>query len=115
MRRGIASAVATCISILLGCVACAALLIAFAASAQEGSRARCRQDALEQWYCPSDGKGVAVVDNLGSVVCAAGSCVQVEDEWQCSAQSGGKAELTPDGPVCDGGCRSPRAADCERI
>jgi hypothetical protein len=73
---------------------------------------RCAKDALEKWYCAADAKGVAVVDNLGAVVCSPGRCVEVEDEWECSAVSGGGAELTPDGPVCEGGCRSPRAVDC---
>jgi hypothetical protein len=89
-------------------------LLAWQPAAAEPPRGRCQQDALENWYCPSDAKGVAVRDNLGVVVCSPGRCVEVEDEWQCSPVSGGGAELTPEGPVCEGGCRAPRAVDCER-
>lgn len=84
------------------------------AAAQAQQQPRCAQDALETWYCAADARGVAVRDNLGTVLCAPGRCVEVEDEWQCAALSGGAAELGPDGPVCEGGCRSPRAVDCER-
>jgi hypothetical protein len=87
-----------------------ALLLASAAQAQEH---RCRADALGQWYCPTDRLGVAVIDALGVVVCAPGRCVQFEGEWHCSMQPGGAAELTPAGPLCDGGCRAPRASECE--
>ena len=90
------------------------VLLACGSAAAEPPRGRCQSDALQQWYCAKDPKGVAVIDNLGAVVCAAGRCVEVEDELQCSAVSGGGAELTPDGPVCEGGCRAPRAIDCER-
>jgi hypothetical protein len=91
------------------------LLASLPAAADEAPRGRCVRDALETWFCPSDPKGVAVLDNLGAAVCAAGSCVEVEDAWQCSAVSGGNAERTPEGPVCEGGCRSPRSADCKRM
>jgi hypothetical protein len=93
-------------------VAGSALLASEPAPAEE-PQGRCAKDALEKWYCASDAKGVAVVDNLGVVVCSPGRCIEVEDEWECSVVSGGGAELTPDGPVCDGGCRSPRAVDCD--
>ena len=73
---------------------------------------RCTKDALGRWYCAIDPKGVAVVDNLGAVICSPGRCIEVEDEWECSAVSGGNAARTPGGPLCDGGCRSPRAVDC---
>jgi hypothetical protein len=74
----------------------------------------CQKDALGQWYCAADPKGVAVLDHLGKVMCSPGRCIEVGDEWQCSAVSGGGARRTPDGPVCEGGCRAPRAVDCER-
>jgi hypothetical protein len=89
-----------------------ALLLASAAQAEEH---RCRADALGEWYCPTDRLGVAVIDALGVVVCAPGRCVQFEGEWHCSIQSGGAAELTPAGPVCDRECRQPRASECEKI
>jgi hypothetical protein len=92
--------------------ALALALAALGAAAQTPAGGRCRSDALGQWYCASDEKGVAVVDNLGAVVCAPGRCLEVDDEWQCSAVSGGGAALGPDGPECEGGCRSPRAVDC---
>jgi hypothetical protein len=94
-------------------LASAALLASGVAHAEPPQR-RCQQDALESWYCAADEKGVAVLDNLGVVLCAPGACVEVEDEWQCSAVSGGRAALGPDGPICDGGCRAPRAVDCTR-
>ena len=90
------------------------LLLLSGPAAAEPPRGRCLQDALEHWYCAKDPKGVAVIDNLGAVVCAPGRCVEAEDELHCSDVSDGRAELTPDGPVCEGGCRSPRAVDCER-
>ena len=84
-----------------------------AAAAEAPARARCVENALEQWYCPSDPRGTAVLDNLGTAACAPGVCVEWEGEWHCSPKSGGSAELTPEGPVCEGGCRAPRGADCE--
>jgi hypothetical protein len=93
----------------------AALALGLLGAAAAPPRARCLADALDQWFCPSEPRGVAVLDNLGSVVCAAGSCVEFEDEWHCSATAGGRAELTAEEPVCEGGCRSPRAADCKRM
>jgi hypothetical protein len=103
--------------IALACSTALVVGMAHAGPAQQppDARARCRQDALGRWFCPSDPNGVAVTDNLGAVVCAAGSCVELEDEWHCSATSGGSAELTPEGPVCEGGCHTPRAAECDRI
>jgi hypothetical protein len=96
-------------------VTCALLaLLACCPAAAESPQERCRQDALENWYCAADPKGVAVLDNLGVVACSPGRCVEVEDKWQCSVVSGGGAELTLDGPVCEGGCRTPRAVDCDR-
>ena len=89
-------------------------LLACGPAAAEPPRGRCLQDALEHWYCAKDPKGVAVIDNLGAVVCAPGRCVEVDDELHCSSVSDGGAELTPDGPACEGGCRAPRAIDCER-
>ena len=74
---------------------------------------RCLKDSLERWWCAADPKGFAVHDNLGSVVCAPGQCVEVADEWECSSVSGGKAERTPDGAVCEGECRQPRETFCE--
>jgi hypothetical protein len=91
-----------------------ATLLACAAADAAPPQTRCQQDALENWYCAADEKGVAVLDTLGVVLCSPGACVEMEDEWQCSAVSGGRAELTPDGPNCDGGCRTPRAVDCTR-
>jgi hypothetical protein len=91
-----------------------ALPAAPAAAQAQAQQARCAKDALDDWYCAADERGVAVRDNLGTVLCSPGRCVEVEDEWQCSALAGGRAALGPDGPVCEGGCRSPRAVDCER-
>ena len=87
--------------------------LAAAAAAGPPPAGRCARDALERWFCASDPKGSAVVDNLGAVVCAPGRCVEVEDEWQCSSVSGGRAERTPDGAECQGECRAPRAVDCQ--
>lgn len=97
------------------CAGTAAALLVAAQAAPPGQRAGCLANALEEWFCPSDPRGVAVRDNLGEVVCAPGACVEFEDEWHCAASAGGRAELGPDGPVCEGRCVSPRAADCERI
>ena len=92
------------------------LIVALALMATSAAAAgpQCQKDALDQWFCPADPKGVAVLDNLGKVVCSPGRCIEVGDEWQCSAVSGGSAQQTPDGPVCEGGCRAPRAVDCVR-
>lgn len=95
-------------------IAALALMACGVAGAETPPQRQCEKDALDQWYCAADPKGVAVLDNLGEVVCSPGRCIEVEDEWQCSAVSGGGAEWTPDGPVCEGGCRAPRAVDCER-
>jgi hypothetical protein len=89
-------------------------LAAFGTDAAPPSQPRCRKDALESWYCAKDPRGVAVLDNLGKVVCSPGRCVEAEDEWWCSGLSGGGAALSPRGPVCEGGCSAPRAVDCER-
>jgi hypothetical protein len=89
-------------------------LLAGGLAAVAPAQPRCAKDALDAWYCAVDARGVAVRDNLGVVLCSPGRCVEVDDEWQCSAVSGGGAAHTPDGPVCEGGCRSPRAVDCER-
>ena len=99
--------------VLVACVGC---VLCAAAGAQE--RARCLQDALEQWYCSTDPLGTAVVDSLGRVVCAPGSCVKQKDEgggWLCSIDPGGSAALTPEGPVCDGECRAPETTACKKI
>jgi len=89
-------------------------LLSFHPAAAEPPQRRCQTDALENWYCAKDPKGVAVIDNLGTVVCSPGRCVEADDEWQCSAVSGGAAGLTPEGAACEGGCRTPRAVYCER-
>ena len=98
------------LALLLG----SALSASAVSVAAETPQARCVKDALETWYCALDEKGVAVLDNKGVVQCAPGACVEVDDEWHCSALSGGRAAATPQGLVCEGGCRSPRAVDCER-
>ena len=97
----------------LALLAAAALLAVVAADAESPQR-RCQKDALDAWYCAADEKGVAVVDNLGVVLCAPGECVEVDDEWHCSSVSGGQAAATTDGPICEGSCRAPRAVDCSR-
>jgi len=93
------------------------LLLAAAAVSQaetaEPVSSRCRKDALDAWYCAKDPRGVAVVDGLGKVACAAGQCVRVGDEWHCSSLSGGAAVAGPGGLRCDGGCQAPRAVDCD--
>jgi hypothetical protein len=89
------------------------VLFAGATAAQPPPAGRCLQDALERWFCASDPNGSAVVDNLGAVVCAPGRCVEIDDDWECASLSGGGAERTPEGAVCEGGCRAPRAVDCE--
>jgi hypothetical protein len=96
--------------VLVGCVLCAA-------SAVE-ARERCQKNALEAWYCATDPLGTAVVDALGRVVCAPGECVRDEDDgggWHCSPVPAGKATWTPEGPVCDGECRTPDTTDCKKI
>jgi hypothetical protein len=89
-------------------------MLVFGAADAEVPQRQCQKDALDQWFCAADPRGVALLDNLGKVVCSPGRCIEVGDEWQCSAVSGGGAQQTPDGPVCAGGCRAPRAVDCER-
>jgi hypothetical protein len=98
-----------------GSAAVLALLAFLPASAAEAPHTPCRADALGQWYCALEPQGSAVVDSLGAVLCAPGRCVEAEGEWQCASVVGGSAEATPSGPVCAGGCRAPRAADCERM
>jgi hypothetical protein len=97
-------------AILLGLLL--ALAAAPAALAAEPLEARCVKDALDDVHCARDPKGVAVIDSLGVARCAAGHCVQVDDEWHCSTQSGGSARLEPAGPVCDGSCAEPKSTDC---
>jgi hypothetical protein len=93
----------------------AACLVCGAASAQDEPK-RCRTDALEKWYCATDPHGTAVVDELGRVVCAPGACAKVKEQgWICSSVSGGRAAATPEGPVCDGECRTPEATACEKV
>ncbi len=93
-------------------------VVCFASDAR-AQRARCQIDALEKWYCAEDPLGSAVVDKLGRVVCAPGACVKHEGEdehdWICSSEPGGKAVTSPEGPICDGGCRSPEMTECKRV
>jgi hypothetical protein len=86
------------------------LLLAEPAAAQQ---ARCLRDALGELYCARDPQGFAVLDNLGVVRCAPGSCVDVNGVWVCATQPGGTARLDPEGPVCSGGCGNPNTTDCE--
>jgi hypothetical protein len=86
----------------------------FAPTALAGP-SRCATDAMDEWSCAVDPRGSAVVDGLGRIVCAPGSCVKHEEEWVCSAVSGGAASSTPEGPVCDGECRGPEAKDCKKV
>ena len=98
-----------------------ASLVATPVRAVETSLARCAADALGRPACARDPRGVAVKGDLGEVRCAPGACVRAEspqpttwdDEWMCSGVAGGAATLTESGPRCDGGCRPPRATDCE--
>src|SRR4029453_13654995 len=103
---------------LAGWVICAAS--SAGAAADHSTGARCRADALENWYCAANPQGSAVVDKLGRVVCAAGACVKQEtqdqEEWLCSSTPGGRATAVPAGPpVCDGECRPPAAAACPKL
>ena len=75
----------------------------------------CLADALEEWWCAEDAQGTAVIDGLGRVVCAPGACVKQDADWVCSSVAGGAAGLTPEGPVCDGGCRPPSAGECRKL
>jgi hypothetical protein len=96
--------------VLVGCALCA--------PAAADTVERCRRDALDQWYCPVEPLGTAVIDTLGRVVCAPGACVKPDGDsadWLCSSDPGGRAEITPAGPVCDGECRAPAATDCKKI
>ena len=86
------------------------LLLGEPAAAQQ---ARCLRDALGELYCARDPLGVTVLDNLGVVRCAPGSCVDVDGVWVCATRPGGKARLNGEGPVCDGGCGNPVTTDCE--
>lgn len=91
-----------------------ALVAVLVAATGGAPQARCRSDALGSWFCAKDPLGVAVLGKLGTVLCAPGRCVEVEGEWLCASAPGGGVALTLKGPVCDGGCRAPRATDCER-
>ena len=42
-----------------------AALLACGAADAAPPQVRCQQDALENWYCAADEKGVAVLDKLG--------------------------------------------------
>jgi hypothetical protein len=97
--------------LLVTCVVC------FAPGAH-AARSRCDADALDEWYCALDPRGSAVLDKLGRVVCAPGSCVKDEEEgWVCSFEPGGAATWVPEGggPVCDGECREPEATYCKKV
>jgi hypothetical protein len=99
-----------------------AAFFACGAANVENESKRCRTDALDKWYCASDPGGSAVVDELGRVVCAPGSCAKTDGKegkegkgWICSSISGGRAATTPEGPVCDGECRAPEATECKKV
>lgn len=98
----------------MGCALLVGLALLARGPAAADPQRRCEQDAMEDWYCAVDAKGVAVLDKMGKVVCSPGLCVESEGEWQCSAVPGGSAELSPVVPVCEGGCRTPSTLDCER-
>src|SRR5262245_61585447 len=89
------------------------------AEAEYSDGARCRSDALRQWYCVKDPQGSAVVDQLGRIVCAPGECVKQDmpgrSGWLCSTMPGGRALASPAGPVCDGECRAPEATACDKV
>lgn len=107
------AALAACLTLMIGVAAHAA------GDVEHSAGARCRTDALEQWYCAADPEGSAVVDELGRVVCARGACVKQETqdgkEWLCSTTPGGRAAAAPEGPSCDGGCRPPEATACRKL
>jgi hypothetical protein len=91
------------------------ILWAAPAFAQEvAPEGHCVRDALERWYCASDPRGTAVLDNLGAAVCAPGGCLEADDEWSCSSVAGGSVRRTAEGVVCEGGCRAPRSVECTR-
>ena len=93
----------------------AACLVCGAAGDPEDAK-RCRKDALDKWYCPTDPLGTAVVDELGRVLCAPGECAKVDEQgWMCSTVPGGKSAATPSGPVCDGECRAPETTACKKL
>lgn len=81
---------------------------------------RCIRGTLGDLLCAEDEQGVALENALGVIVCAPGACMHVQtaeatawdSEWLCSSVSGGEVRLGPDGPVCEGGCQSPRETDC---
>jgi hypothetical protein len=97
-------------------LAAACTLAAAPAAAQEP---HCQRNVLGEAFCAKEPNGVAVVDALGVVVCAPGRCVRGvgdDDEWHCSYVPGGDAHLDPAGePLCEGGCRTPRAGECEQL
>jgi hypothetical protein len=104
---------------IAACLTCLAAIAAQAADVEHSGGARCQADALEQWYCAAEPKGSAVIDELGRVVCAPGACVRQrtegKEEWQCSTTPGGSAAAAPEGPRCDGACRSPVATACRKL
>jgi hypothetical protein len=88
------------------------LLGASAGPVAARAQSHCVEDALGDVHCARDPLGVAVIDTLGVARCAAGRCVEKDDEWHCSTESGGEARLEPAGPVCAGSCAAPKSTDC---
>ncbi len=84
-------------------------------AAQSPTQPRCMRDAEGELYCAQWDMGVAVRDGEGDIVCAPGACVRADDadpDWFCSSEEGGWANVTPEGPECEGGCESPDQNNC---
>ena len=91
------------------------LLLPLPASAQSMPQPRCMRDAEGELYCAQWDMGVAVRDGEGDIVCAPGACVRssdVDPDWFCSSEEGGWANVTDEGPVCEGGCQAPDQDSC---
>jgi hypothetical protein len=91
------------------------LLLPPSGAAQGMPQPRCMRDAEGELYCAQWDMGVAVRSGEGDIVCAPGACVRASDvnpDWFCSSEEGGWANVTPEGPVCQGGCQSPDQGSC---
>lgn len=75
---------------------------------------RCQRNTLDEVFCARNPEGDAIVDDLGSVRCGAGACVEWRDAWHCAAEANGAARRLPDGVDCEGGCVAPTNLECVR-
>ena len=99
-------------------IALFALLVPPSTPAQGLPQPRCMRDAEGELYCAQWDMGVAVRNGEGDIVCAPGACVRssdVDPDWSCSSEEGGWANVTPEGPRCEGGCQAPDPNGCNLV